>query len=238
MVAAAAIIGAFFSGKSWLLYTVLGIVCGGAIAASVVIIIIGFYKAGKDRRRESEDESFDPHAQFVYDEENKRGLEREVGVASFETNQWLNAFETQTVCSVICGVIFLAALLFAPLVCAYLFEKWWKLGAVGILAGFGGIILIAAIMTGLYNKINLCLAKNDKNAVETVGTVVASSKFSMHRLGVDMSAPRYVGVTYRVKFKIGERTVIGYSRNRYYRRGEDIVVKFNPKRPWRCYIIG
>ncbi|MDE7379981.1 MAG: hypothetical protein K2N14_02910 [Clostridia bacterium] len=224
----------------WLIYLTLGLLVGGAIIASLVILIMGIVRASKDRRAENNGEDIDPHAQFIDNEENKRGVERMLGEVSYEGNQWLNAFKTQTVGTVVFGLIFIALLVLGPMAGTYYFELWWHQGGLGFCAGGAAVILFGLIVSTVYRNVTMRLAENDMDATEATGVAVASSMISRHQIGYggDMYGSRKIlRITYKVKLKIDGRTVIGYSRNRYYKRGEEVKVKYNPKHPHRCYII-
>ncbi|MDE7453338.1 MAG: hypothetical protein K2N22_02905 [Clostridia bacterium] len=177
--------------------------------------------------------------EYVDINENKRGIDRQISEAKFYGRQWLNGFKTATVTAVIGGLIFLACLILAPYYLTIYFDKHFHSGFYGFAIGFGGTILAGLIISVLYRNIRIRIARTDKNAVRTTGVVVASSYLASHRLGSGSGSHesrKVLGVIYKVKIKVGKRTSIGYSKNRYYESGEEIEILFNPKRFWRCYI--
>ncbi len=43
--------------------------------------------------------------------------------------------------------------------------------------------------------------------------------------------------TYKVKLKVGNKTSIAYSKNRYYNPNEEVEIMYNPKRHGHCIIL-
>ena len=48
---------------------------------------------------------------------------------------------------------------------------------------------------------------------------------------------KVLGTVYKVKIQIGDKKTIGYSKNYYYKEGEQISIKWNPKKPRHCIIL-
>ena len=177
--------------------------------------------------------------EYVDINENKRGIDRQIAEAKYFGKQGRNAFKTWTVTAVIGGLIFVACLILAPYYLTIYFAKHFHAGFFGFGIGFGGTILCGAIIGAVYRNITIRLAKTDKNAIKTTGVVVASSFLASHRLGSGSGSHesrKVLSVVYKVKIKVRNKTCIGYS-NRYYEPNEEIQIKFNPKRFWRCYIL-
>ena len=174
--------------------------------------------------------------------ENKRGLDRQLAESKFLGRQWLNIFKTQTVSTVIGGLIFLAALFLAPYYLRIYFAKQFGsgYGFYGIIVGFAAVILVGVIFSTVYRNVLIKVAKSDKKAIQTTGVVVASSFLASHIVGTGddfYGSKKVLATIYKVKIKVQNKTTIGYSKNYYFCAGEEVDVLFNPKKFWRCYIL-
>ncbi len=179
--------------------------------------------------------------EFIEINENKTGLDRDISEAKFMGKQWLNTFKTQTIGCTIGVIIFLASLVLVPYFLSKIFEKYLQEGFIGIIVGFGGVILFTLIFMVLYRKIAMFLVKKDKNATETTGEVIASSMLSSRYVSSGSRSTyesrKVLGTVYKVKIQIGDKKTIGYSKNYYYKEGEQISIKWNPKKPHHCTIL-
>lgn len=178
--------------------------------------------------------------EFVDIEENKKGLKRQIAEAKFFGKHWLNIFKTQTLSTVIGGLIFIACLYLSPYYIGEYFEVKFRLGGLGVIVGFGVAILGGILVSVVYRKVAMHIARNDKKAVKEKGIVVASSYLASHIVGMGsggQEARKVLGVVYKVKIKVNNKKSITYSYNRCYESGEKVTVLFNKKRPWHSYIV-
>ncbi len=152
--------------------------------------------------------------EFIEINENKTGLDRDISEAKFFGKQWLNTFKTQTIGCTIGVIVFLASLILVPYFLSKIFEKYFQEGFIGIIVGFGGVILFTLIFMVLYRKIAMFLVKKDKNATETTGEVIASSMLSSRYVSSGSRSTyesrKVLGTVYKVKIQIGDKkTKIG-----------------------------
>ncbi len=178
--------------------------------------------------------------EYIDINENKNGINRQFSEARFLGRQWLNIFKTQTPSTILGGIIFIASLFLMPYYTEKYFKIWFNLSTVGIFVGFVSAILIAMIFSNIYRTIVIRIAKSDKKANKTIAKVVASSLLSAHIIqsGGDMFGSRKVlRTTYKVKLKVGNKTSIAYSKNRYFNPNEEVEIMYNPKRHGHCIIL-
>lgn len=90
-----------------------------------------------------EDKKTNLNEEYVNINENKTGLDRQFSEAKFLGKQWLNIFKTQTVSTVIGGIVFIIALILVPKYLTDIFYDIRKdMGLLGFVIGVASVILI------------------------------------------------------------------------------------------------